>query len=188
MESSVKSWGIALGLIASLALVTFVFGLFSPFPNAAPPLSRFFICFISASVLGHCFWNLSRLLRRRIVAKESQTLAFSNGQTSILAPAGSVEIWIFSRVSFAQYHGKVSFEESGRQFVLNLPRRNPLCYPVRANSAPIVWKYPEGPTRVPKKFTIKFELKPSFAGTSFDSRVDLDDFGTITIVIKAMRS
>jgi hypothetical protein len=80
----------------------------------------------------------------------------------------AAELWIFCRISFAQYHGKIVVSYAGSSHVIKVPLRNPLLYPVRSNLTPIAWRLPTGQRTASVECQVTFHLSPAFTGSSLD--------------------
>lgn len=189
MDKLVRNWLIALTLGSVIAAILLAFGVSLIFKEGGRfSLPNLLICLVSGTFLGVDGWHWIRLLRGKVLFKKNEPLALNGGELTIPVPAGPFDLWIFCRVSFAQYHGHISvITNDGSNHLINVPRRNPFFYPVRSNLVPIVWRSPSDKKSAQGQCRIAFHLSPAFVGTAYDRTRRKDGMESITAIIKTTR-
>jgi hypothetical protein len=184
MDKLVRNWVIALTLGSIMAAILLAFGVSLIFKEGGRfSLPNLLICLVSGTFLGVDGWHWIRLLKGKVLFKKNETLALNGGELIVPMPAGPFDLWIFCRVSFAQYYGNISITASdGSNHVINVPRRNPFFYPVRSNLVPIVWHSSDG--KAQGKCRIVFHLSSTFVGTAYDRRLQKNNVESVTAIIK----
>jgi hypothetical protein len=186
MDKLVRNWVIALSVGDALGVGLLALGVTMVTKNGTSP-PNMLLCLVAGSFLGLSGWHWIRLLRGKVVFKTNRTLALNGGQIAFTEPACHYELWIFCRVSFAQYHGDILVTcGAGGNHAIKLPTRSPFLYPVRSNLVPIVWRPPNYHLNKPCECVITFHLSPTFMESVFDRRIHKDNVESMTLLIKTI--